>query len=93
MKIPNVKVVEVTAIGPGLLHLSWDDGVTRDVDVSKWLAKHPLLEALNDQDRFRDVQVIANGGGVEFGNGVDFCAHSLRLLSDEQSLPKTRKTA
>jgi hypothetical protein len=93
MMIPDVKVSAAFPVTPGILRLTWTDGVTREVDISSWMTRHPLLKMLNDPDVFRDVSVISQGGGVEFGNGVDFCAQALRLLSDEQTQPESRKTA
>jgi hypothetical protein len=57
------------------------------------MQRHPQLKRLDDPDVFRDVSLVSNGGGVEWANGVDFCAQALRLLSDEQIEPKTRLTA
>ena len=93
MIIPMVKVTDVSPIKTGTLRITWDDGVTRDVDVTGWMTRHVLLEMLNDPAVFRDVSIVTGGGGVEFANGADFCAQALRLLSDEQAQPNTRKTA
>jgi Protein of unknown function (DUF2442) len=80
-------------LGPGLLELTWDDGVTRTVDVSGWFVGHALLQMLNDPQVFQDVSIVPNGGGVEWSNGADFCAQALRKLSDEQNEPKARMIA
>ena len=93
MKIPNVRLRSVQPLATGTLQLTWDDGVSRNVDVTGWMQRHPLLKMLNDPDVFRDVSLVHNGGGVEWANGADFCAQALRLLSDEQIEPKTRLTA
>lgn len=90
-KLLKIKLVQ--PIATGLLRISWDDGVTRDVDVSGWMRRHVLLEMLNDPTVFKDVSVVQYGGGVEWPNGADFCAQALRLLSDEQVEPKARKKA
>lgn len=93
MMIPDVRILDVEVVATGTLRITWDDGVHRDVDVSSWMKRHVLLEMLNDPSVFRDVAVVAGGGGVEFANGADFCAQALRLLSDEQIEPKSRMTA
>jgi Protein of unknown function (DUF2442) len=93
MKIPDVRIQTVSPGTTGTLRITWDDGVTRDVDVTGWMRRHPLLDMLNDPDVFRDVSVVNNGGGVEWANGADFCAQALRLLSDEQVEPKARINA
>jgi hypothetical protein len=77
----------------GSLRIIWDDGVARDVDVTGWMQRHPLLKMLNDPEVFSGVSLVNNGGGVGWANGADFCAQALRLLSDEQIEPKTRLTA
>lgn len=93
MTIPEVRILDVAALATGTLRITWDDGVSRDVDVTPWMSRHVLLEMLNDPNVFRDVAVVSGGGGVEFANGADFCAQALRLLSDEQIEPKSRMTA
>ena len=91
--IPNVKVTEVSVQGPGLLRLTWDDGVVRDHDVSDLLTRHPLLKMLNIPEVFRDVEVINWGGGIGWPNGADFCAQALRMRSDEQEKSKSKVRA
>ena len=93
MNIPWVHIVTAVPLTTGILRITWNDGVTRDVDVTGWMTRHPLLQMLNDPLVFRDVSVVQNGGGVEWPNGADFCAQALRLLSDEQTEPKARKKA
>ncbi len=90
------ELLRITSVAPvclGSLRIVWDDGVTRDVDVTGWMQRHPLLKMLNDPDVFREVSLVNNGGGVGWTNGADFCAQALRMLSDEQIEPKTRLTA
>ena len=82
--IPNVKITGVSVQGAGVLRLTWDDGVVRDLDVSDMLTRHPLLKMLNIPEVFRDVEVINWGGGIGWPNGADFCAQALRMRSDEQ---------
>ena len=77
-------VTNVTALEVGHLRLTWDDGVTREVDVSAWLTRHPLLQMLNVPEVFRDVGLPELGRGIVWANGVDFCSDALRMLSDEQ---------
>jgi hypothetical protein len=48
---------------------------------------------LNIPEVFRDVSVVPGGGGVEWANGADFSARSLRLWSDEQLEQNARKSA
>lgn len=88
-----LKITKVVPIEPGFLRLSWDDGVTRDVDVTDWLTRHPTLEMLQSVEVFRDVSIVEGGGGIEWVNGADFCAQALRLHSDEQTNPDLKVDA
>lgn len=70
---------------PGFLILSWNDGTTREVDISDMMTGHPMLEMLQVPEVFQDVSLVDGGGGVEWPNGADFCAQALRMLSDRQT--------
>lgn len=65
-RIPKVTAVEVRP--PYGLHLTFDDGATRDVDLADELWG-PLFEPLRDQAFFARVQV--EHGTVVWPNGVD----------------------
>jgi hypothetical protein len=86
-------VINVIPLDVGHLRLTWDDGVTREVDVSAWLTHHPLLQMLNVPEVFRDVGLVEGGSGIAWANGADFCADALRLLSDEQVKMQPRVNA
>ncbi len=88
-----VMITAVETREPGFLHLTWDDGVMREVDITDWLTGRPLLELLQVPEVFRDVQIVEGGGGLEWVNGVDFCAQSLRLHSDAQENPDLKVDA
>ncbi len=79
-----LSVADVKAVAPGRLRVSWDDDVTRMVDVANQLNGHVLLEMLNLPEVFRDVSVVEGGGGIQWSNGADFSARALRNWSDEQ---------
>ena len=85
-----LKVTAVQPISPGHLLITWDDGVTRDVDVTDQLTRHPLLKMLNIPEVFRDVEVVNGGGGIGWANGADFCAQALRMRSDELMKSQTK---
>jgi hypothetical protein len=65
-KIPRVAVVEV--IPPHGLRLTFDDGLTRDVDLADELWG-PMFEPLKDPVFF--AQVAVDHGTVVWPNGVD----------------------
>ena len=80
----QLRITHVIPLEVGHLRLTWDDGVTREVDVSAWLKRHPLLEMLNVPEVFRDVGLPELGRGIVWPNGMDFCSDALRMLSDVQ---------
>ncbi len=88
-----LRITEVMALRTGLLRVTWDDGVTRDVDVTDLLSGHVLLDMLNIPEVFADVSVVEWGGGVEWRNGADFSAQTLRMHSDEQTTPLMKMKA
>ena len=88
-------LLSVTAVAPveaGILRITWDDGVTRLVDLQGKFRGHMLLDMLNIPEVFRDVSVVPGGGGIEWINGADLSARSLRLWSDEE-IATARKSA
>ena len=87
-----LSVTEVTPVEAGIVRVTWDDGVTRLVDLRSRLRGHLLLDMLNVPEVFRDVSVVPGGGGIEWINGADFSAHSLRLWS-EAKVANARKSA
>ncbi|HUC35544.1 MAG TPA: DUF2442 domain-containing protein [Acidimicrobiales bacterium] len=66
IKIPKVVNAEVTA--PYRLHLTFDDGLARDVDMSDWLWGD-MFEPLKDPEFF--ARVTVDHGTVVWPNGVD----------------------
>ena len=88
-----LSVTEVDAVEAGWLRVVWDDGVTRVVDIRPKMTNHLALEMLAVPEIFRDVSVVPGGGGVEWPNGADFSARSLRIWSDEQSDMTARKAS
>lgn len=88
-----LNVTKVKVAGPGVLEVTWNDGVTRTVDLRARMTRHPVLEMLAVPEVFRDVSVVPGGGGVEWVNGADFSARSLRMWSDEEIAMNARKSA
>ena len=88
-----VMITNVKPLDPGFLQITWDDGVSREVDVTDWLTGRPLLELLQVPEVFCDVKIVEGGGGLEWANGVDFCAQALRLHSDTQENPDLKVDA
>jgi Protein of unknown function (DUF2442) len=86
-------VTEVLPLPGCTLRVTWSDGVTRDVDLRAQMKGHAVLAMLEVPEVFRDVSVVPGGGGVEWVNGADFSARSLRIWSDEQEQLTARKAS
>lgn len=83
-KLPTLKAV---AAGKKqlTLNLVWTNGERDTVDLTGLVhrSRHFAVFA-NDHDAFRKVSVTEFGGGVQWKNGLDYAATSLKLLADEQ---------
>ena len=88
-----LSVTDVEPVDAGVLRVTWSDGVTRLVDIRGQLRGHVVLDMLNVAEVFRDVSVAPGGGGIEWANGADFSARSLRIWSDEETNMNARKSA
>ena len=88
-----VSLTAVEPLEPGFVTLTWDDGVTREVDISDLMTGHAVLEMLQIPEIFRAVSLVEGGGGIEWENGADFCAQALRRHSDEQQLKNSKVDA
>ena len=88
-----LNVTDVAAVEAGWLRVTWNDGVTRLVDIRPKMTRHLVLEMLAVSEVFRDVSVVPGGGGVQWANGADFSARSLRIWSEEQDEMTARKAS
>ena len=88
-----LNVTDVFALDGGMVRVTWDDGVTSLVDLKPVMAGHLVLEMLAIPEIFHDVSVVPGGGGIEWPNGADFSARSLRIWSDEQHDMNARKAS
>ena len=50
-----VSLTAVEPLEPGFVTLTWDDGVTREVDISDLMTGHAVLEMLQIPEIFRAV--------------------------------------
>lgn len=81
---PLVHITSVEVLEAFVLRLSFDDGVTREVDVSS-LLRGPVFEPLrSDRDLFARVKVDEELGTIVWPNGADMDPVVLRG-SDEPS--------
>lgn len=70
------RVVHVEAVGGRSVHVAFETGDARLFDVSP-LFPRGVFQALRDPDAFRDVSVVAGGGGIEWASGPDLSAGRL----------------
>lgn len=75
-------VDEVTCLAPYRLRVQFDNGITKDVDLSDELHGE-VFEPLRDEDFFRRVVVNAETRTIEWPNGADFAPEFLYELGKE----------
>lgn len=72
------EVIDLKYVGGHRLHISFNDGTQREVDLSDLMsAPPPVFTALKDPTNFAKVS-ISPVGGVEWENGADLGAEFLR---------------
>lgn len=64
-------VVAVEVVGPHRLRLTFEDGVSGEVDVARLVAFEGVFAPLVDPDQFSAVQVSRYAGTVVWPNGAD----------------------
>jgi hypothetical protein len=82
--LPRVKAVAAARV-PWTLNVTWADGTKNRVDLTGLIhrSRH-FRRFLDDLAAFRNVHVADFGGGVEWENGLDYGADTLKLMADEQ---------
>ena len=82
--LPRVKAVSA-AKPPFVLNIEWKDGTKAKVDLTGLVhsSRHFKVFA-NDRQAFARVKPDEFGTGIEWENGLDYSASSLRKLSEEQ---------
>jgi len=69
---------EVTAIEYRhgyVFHISFDDGLEADVDVSEFIGRGPVFEPLREVSYFRQARI--EGGTIVWPNGADIAPETL----------------
>ena len=67
--LKDVVAVEIT--GPYQLRLTFEDGVSGEVDVARLVAFKSVFAPFADPEQFRTVRVSADAGTVVWPNGAD----------------------
>lgn len=71
MKCTNVDVTDVKVLSGYKLHLTFDDGISGDVDISKLVPFKGIFERLKDKKFFSEVKVNHDIGTICWENGAD----------------------
>jgi Protein of unknown function (DUF2442) len=82
--LPRLKSVSA-ARAPWTLNVTWADGTKDRVDLTGLIYRSRHFRVfLDDPAAFRRVHLADFGGGVEWENGLDYGADTLRMMADEQ---------
>src|SRR5215470_8657723 len=82
--LPRIRSVNA-ARAPWILNVVWADGTKDRVDLTGLIYRSRHFRVfLDDPPAFRRLQVADFGGGVEWKNGLDYGADTLRMMADEQ---------
>lgn len=82
--LPRIKTVRAVR-APWTLEVAWTDGTRDRIDLTGLVHRSRHFRAfLGSPAAFRAVGVADFGGGIEWKNGLDYGADTLRVLSEEQ---------
>lgn len=82
--LPRVKSVRA-ASAPWTLNVTWADNRKAEIDLTGLIYRSRHFRVfLDDPDAFRRVRIADFGGGIEWDNGLDYGADTLRIMADEQ---------
>src|SRR5579871_2206534 len=83
--LPRVKSVRAARGTPWALQVTWADGMKDQVDLTGLIHRSRHFRIFLDQPvAFRKVRIADFGGGVEWENGLDYGADTLRIMAEEQ---------
>jgi hypothetical protein len=82
--LPRIKFVSA-ARAPWTLNVVWTDGTKDRIDLTGLIHRSRLFRIfLVAPAAFRRVHVADFGGGIEWENGLDYGADTLKMMADEQ---------
>jgi Protein of unknown function (DUF2442) len=77
-KLPVVRVTEVEVLHDRLVRVRFDDGATRERDLSPLLTGPVFEQIRDDESTFRQIKVDPSFGVITWPNGADVDAELLR---------------
>ena len=81
--LPRIK--SVTARAPWTLHVTWANRKKDQIDLTGLIHRSRHFRVFLDQPAaFRKIHVADFGGGIEWENGLDYGADTLKIVADEQ---------
>jgi hypothetical protein len=81
--LPRIK--SVTARRPWTLHVTWADRKKDQIDLTGLIHRSRHFRIFLDKPAaFRKIRVSDFGGGIEWENGLDYGADTLKMMADEQ---------
>jgi hypothetical protein len=82
--LPRIKSVSTTR-APWTLHVVWADRTKDRIDLTGLVHRSRHFRIFLDQpSAFRKLHVADFGGGIEWENGLDYAADTLKVMADEQ---------
>jgi hypothetical protein len=82
--LPRVKAVKATR-APWTVNINWADGTKDQVDMTGLIHRSRHFRIFLDHPSgFRNVRVAPFGAGIEWQNGLDYGADTLKMMADEQ---------
>ncbi|MEZ5339390.1 MAG: DUF2442 domain-containing protein [bacterium] len=78
------RILSIEALPDFHLKLDYADGTVYTLDFRPIIAKGGVMQALRNDEVFKQVHVAHDGIAIEFPGGMDFCADSLRVDAELQ---------
>jgi hypothetical protein len=79
------RIARARAEAPYRIHIEWADGRKDGVDLQGVIEGFPPFAPLRDPGLFAQAAVTGFGSGIEWPNGLDYSAASLRHLAEAQA--------
>jgi hypothetical protein len=91
------RITEVEPLDDYVLKIKFRNGDTRLLDMKPSIERGGVFEVLRDAERFREVQIQKDLGGLAWPSGADFCPNTAHMRSKPyeslRNAPKSKKRA